>query len=133
MSANHVTFSHKVEPNNMPDQQQHHTQLPLRKEIDDEGRICGVVLPEAPAPVPALPPPLPPPPPPEENNLELGKEPQSIVKTEAEIEEEFAGFIESAHNIFLKISSKEMTIKTASEKLGRPYSYVYSRYQEFCG
>merc|ERR1739842_224086 len=97
----------------------HHNQLPLTKEIDDEGRICSVVLPETQAP-PFI----------EENNSELVEDSKPIVKTEAEVEEEFASFIESAHDIFLKISSKEMTIKTAAEKLDRPYAFVYSRYQE---
>ncbi|CAL4088375.1 unnamed protein product, partial [Meganyctiphanes norvegica] len=51
------------------------------------------------------------------------------VKTE---EEENYNFLEAAHDIFLKISSKELTIKAAADKLGRPYSYVYVRFQEFC-
>ncbi|CAL4163632.1 unnamed protein product [Meganyctiphanes norvegica] len=43
-----------------------------------------------------------------------------------------ADFIEAAYDIFLKVSNKEMTIKAAADTLGRPYFFVYSRYQEFC-
>jgi len=109
--GDHASFTHK-EDHSRIQEQQHYNQLPLRKEVDDEGRICSVVLPETPAPLPT-----------EENNEDLK------VKTESE---EIEDFMDAAHDTFLKVSSKEMTIKTAADKLGQPYSYVYTRYQEFC-
>merc|ERR1719341_2874441 len=42
MSSNHAVFSHKTDPNRIPEQQ-HYNQLPLRKEVVDEGRIETVV------------------------------------------------------------------------------------------
>ncbi|CAL4077319.1 unnamed protein product, partial [Meganyctiphanes norvegica] len=119
LSDNHATFTHKADPNKLTEQEPH-SQLTLQKEVDDEGKMCSVVLPENPTPLPT-----------EENNTELEEGSHQMVKIEKE--EEFDSFLEAAHDIFLKISSKDITIKEASETLERPYSYVYSRYQEFCG
>jgi len=118
ISNNHSIFSHVADTKMMPEQQ-NHTQLPLRKEVDDEGRICSVVVPETPLPLHTEP-----------DNIGLEEPMPEIVKKEEE--EDIVGFMDAAHDIFLKISSKEMSVKAAAETLGRPYSFVYSRYQEFC-
>jgi len=118
ISNNHSIFSHVADTKMMPEQQ-NHTQLPLRKEVDDEGRICSVVVPETPVPLHTEP-----------DNIGLEEPISEIVKKEEE--EDIVGFMDAAHDIFLKISSKEMSVKAAAETLGRPYSFVYSRYQEFC-
>lgn len=61
-----------------------------------------------------------------QNNLETEKD---EVKTE---NDSHAEFIQAAYDVFLKVSKKEMSIKAASDTLGRPYFFTYSRYQEFC-
>merc|ERR1739842_31313 len=115
MPGNHPNFSHKVEP-----EQQHYNQLPLRKEVYDEGKFSSEALPETSDSIPT-----------EDNNFEL-EDLQQKVKTEDDEETDIANFIEGAHDIFLKVSSKEITLKAGADMLGRPYSFVYSRYQEFC-
>merc|ERR1712029_711227 len=86
MSDNHANFTHKTHLNKMS-VQQNYSQLPLRKEIDDEGRICGVVFPENHA---------------QRSNEQSnsGLEVSSQIKTE---EEDISYFMESAHDILLKI------------------------------
>merc|ERR1712025_978099 len=106
---------HSASPDEIPEQQ-NGSQLSLQKEDDDE-RICDV--PENPAHSPV-----------DANNASQEEIPLENIKTEEE--EDISNFMIIAHDIFLKIGSKELTIKEASTQLGRPYSFVYSRYQEFC-
>merc|ERR1711915_1152609 len=110
MSDEHNTFTHKTHLNKMP-LQQNYSQLPIRKEVDDEGRIFGVVLPETPAQ-----PPL------NGNYSEQCEIPQDDIKTD-EIkteQDDISDFMENAQETFMKVSNKEIDLKRAADILGRP-------------
>lgn len=119
LSENEVTFSHKTDSDIKPEQDT------LGNEIGGEEGMDTPIKDETPVPLPI-----------EGENYEPDENVQTDIKSEGEEEKKpdiVDKFLERATPLFEKIKNNEITITTASNRLRKPYSYVYSRYQEYCG